>query len=178
MTSNMSDYSNGEITIGGVLPAEHLDEFIQLIIDDCLGPDYHNSFNEGETVEVRKYIEEAVENGERLRLCGHDLAGGEAYGLQEKLQEWGVPYVASWEPGGEYGAGVKTWRPGMGDYDSTWADEDGNALVSLYNLRQYLEKGQTIADVLQEFEIFDPRTLPPLKIAGSLGRLALALIKA
>lgn len=91
----MGNWIYCDITIGGTVSAEIGAELLELL-ESKLG-----------TVEP-------VSDGIRPHL----FASGERnYGngdeLEDFCQEHGLPYIFTWEDGGDFGAGGHAWRPGM-----------------------------------------------------------------
>ena len=164
----MSDQCQGSITLYGVFPAEHLDELIQQIEDDGLGDDYGSDALQ-DTIEIRAYIEQCAANPKNkgLFLCG--TSGSGEFDLFEKCVEWGVNFSAHYESGYEWMAGRRRVHDGV--ETSCLADNDGNPVAALWELRKFHEHGmiQALMDMLSFAGEHD---LPPFEIQGRLARAA------
>ena len=90
-------------------------------------------------------------------------SGQRNYGNADEVEDFciehGLPYVLTWEDGGDFGPGGNAWRPGK---QGPLAFEGKNSpCVSLADLQRDAEAGKTLADIIEALSIADASTLPP-----------------
>ena len=100
---------------------------------------------------------------------GRKVATGERnYGNADEVEEFcmdhDLPYVLTWCAGREFSAGGHAWRPGMTAAEEIDANEDGNPVMTLVDLRAAHANGATLMDVIAKLECGNPDNLPALEL--------------
>jgi len=139
------------------------------------------TMNVGGTVSTDTY-RELVEMAKASRLDFDAGAAAEAgkpvvfwgnrnYGNADEMEEFcrdnNLPYVLAWDAAtGAFSGGAHYWQPGMKEPGECMADDAGVPVVSLPDLRRYLESGVSLAWVVAAFDPADHNRLPPLIVCG------------
>lgn len=136
----MGNWIYTDITIGGTVSADVAKELRALLEAEFDGE------NSGEIV------------GGHLFACGQRNYGN-ADEVEDFCQEHGLPYVFTWEDGGDFGPGGHAWRPGM-EKSFPFDGKDGPG-ISLVELKRDADAGKTLAEIIEALSIGDASTLPP-----------------
>jgi hypothetical protein len=97
---------------------------------------------------------------------GDNFYDGECnYAQMEEIEEWcganDVGYLKSWMPGGDYGAGLALWLPGMGCAEECTSVED-SPVATLNELKKARDAG-AVDDLIKRLEKFTSAG-PSLKV--------------
>lgn len=136
----MGNWIYTDITIGGTVSVDVAKELRALIEAEFDGE------NSGEIV------------GGHLFACGQRNYGN-ADEVEDFCVENGLPYVLTWEDGGDFGPGGHAWRPGM-EKAFPFDGKDGPG-ISLVELKRDADAGKTLAEIIEALSIGDASTLPP-----------------
>lgn len=136
----MGNWIYTDITIGGTVSADVAKELRALLEAEFDGE------NSGEIV------------GGHLFACGQRNYGN-ADDVEDFCVENGLPYVLTWEDGGDFGPGGHAWRPGM-EKAFPFNGKDGPG-ISLVELKRDADAGKTLAEIIEALSIGDASTLPP-----------------
>lgn len=136
----MGNWIYTDITIGGTVSADIAKELRALLEAEFDGE------NSGEIV------------GGHLFACGQRNYGN-ADEVEDFCFDHGLPYVLTWEDGGDFGPGGHAWRQGM-EKAIPFDGKDGPG-ISLADLRGAAAGGASLADVIAQLSIADASTLPP-----------------
>lgn len=161
----MSDRVDATITIGGPVPADRLEDLLQTIEAEDLGPDWDERF------ESRQDLMDHLKAGAcGAALYAHEVANGEFDALQAFCVEVGLSYVLTYDGCGcQWGPGRRIRRPGDGDYGVTCSLDvaGGNACISADDIRRLeLDDLEAVLGYLRRFD--DPK-VPPLAIEPGVG---------
>ncbi|HLY54533.1 MAG TPA: hypothetical protein VKS60_03185 [Stellaceae bacterium] len=149
----MSDRSSTQIRIGGVLPADQLPAFLDVLEREGVGPDWEPASREVLDAVVR----EASGEGYCLEVSDHDVAGGQFERLEAWLRDHDLAYYR-YDDGytGVWSATGAFWRPGMAE-PAEWVVDDGGRPHLCYSdiLTKDSEDIQRLAAVMKAADEFE-----------------------
>ncbi len=156
----MADRVDARIKLGGHVPADEAPRLVELILQEALGPDWDQRFDDPDEV-----IDHLREGTGGVVLYGQQVASGEFSELQAFCARVGLTYVLTYDGfGGEWGPGRRIRRPGdAGEGLTCPLSEDGGAAC----ISAAMIRGLKLADVpaiLSVLERFDAEATPPLTI--------------
>ena len=155
----MANRAGATITIGGPVPADRLEDLLQMIEAEGLGSDWDEPFSSRQ--ELLSYLEAAAEGA---AFYAREVADGEFDALQAFCVEVGLTYVLTSDGYScEWGPSRRIRRPGdAGDGVTCSLNMDGGyACVSADDIR-YLELADLEAVLAFLARFNDPR-VPPLE---------------
>lgn len=156
----MANRVDATITIGGPVPADRLEDLLQLIGAERLGPDWEERFSGPQ--ELLDYLEAGAEGA---TFYAREVAGGEFDDLQAFCAEVGLTYVLTYDGYGcEWGPSRRIRRPGDDDDGVTCSlnADGGYACVTADDIRHLgLPDLEAVFAFLGRFN--DPQ-IPPLII--------------
>ena len=158
----MSDRVSATITIGGLVPAARLNDLLDAIEAEDLGPDWDVRFDSRDDI-----LAHLVNGAAGAFFCRLEVASGEFEDLQAACVEIGLSYVLTYGgSGGQWGPGRRIWRPGDAGYGLTCSlnAEDGYACASANDIRGW--GFVDLQQVLERLALFDDPHVPPLEIEG------------
>lgn len=86
------------------------------------------------------------------------------YGNADEVEDFcfqhKLPFVLSWAEQSGVEAGMRAWRPGLGNVAKFSANSNGVPAVSLTYLKAAQKQNFTLASLIASLEIGDPSTLP------------------
>ena len=147
----MSERFQTKIEIGGPLDRAHLDEL------DDLASEWEIDWSDRAT---REDIEQASVTGTALVLTDNELSYGGHETLAVFCQAHELLYKVTID------GLVRVWAPGMATELLQTATNEGNAVLSLSELRHLEESGKTLADAIRVLAGFDEFALPALELLG------------
>lgn len=159
----MSDRVSATLTIGGPVPRGRLDELIDAIEAEDVGPDWDVGFDSREDI-----LAHLANGATGANLCRHEVAAGEFEGLQAVCMALGLAYVLTYDGyGGSWGPARRIWRPGdYGDGKTCSLESDGGAAcVTAGDIRHH--QFDSVDAVLAHLALFDDPHVPPLEIDGA-----------
>ena len=157
----MADRSSGALWLGGTIARSALPALAYVITEAGGGHDYGMQFETDE--EVVETLKLAAGDAKPFAMFATELAGGTFEGMEAKLLELGLPFVASWDAHYSYSAGARAWRPGMEKVDELPADNDGRALVDAHTLSMAYVASD-VGGLIARLNRFDPDAMPALVI--------------
>lgn len=159
----MSDRVDATITIGGRVPADRLDDLLDVIEAEHLRPFWEEPF--ASRADVLSYLKAGVLGA---TFYGREVAAGEFEDLQAFCVEVGLTYVLTYDGYGcWWGPARRIWRPGdTGQGVACALNADGGfACVTADNIR-LLELADVEA-ILAYLGLFDDPHVPPLELGTS-----------
>jgi len=129
----MADRVDATILIGGTVPADRIEDLLDVIQAERLGSDWEERF--GCRGALRRWLDAA--EGPVL-LYGREVAAGEFEELQALCVEIGLTYVLTYDGyGAEWAPARRIWRPGdAGDGETcSLSGDGGRACVTADDLR-------------------------------------------
>lgn len=131
----MADRVDATIQIGGTVPANRIEDLLDAIQAERLGPDWEERFCCREDLRRRLGSAEGP-----ILLYGREVASGEFDDLQALCVEIGLTYVLSYDGyGAEWSPARRIWRPGSAGDGETCAlsGDGGRACVTADDLRHH-----------------------------------------
>lgn len=150
----MVDRVPASITIGGILPPDHLPEFLSLIDDEELSLAW-----DGEPFTAAQLV-----SGRPLTLMDYEVAQGQFIPLEDFCVAYGLSFRRR-------SGGCASWGPQRAVFDGTGhvnyltINDGGTVLID----RQTIENLGSMEEVLAWFDAADLE-VPPLVIGGELRR--------
>ncbi len=155
----MGDRTSATISIGGVLRG---DDAVQTLVDDVVAEGAGDNYEAADAGEVEAMIREASADGKPVHFSATDVNYGDLTEIENACHELGLSFIASWENGGDYSAGVKRCDPSA-DATEFAADSDGHPLATLDEIVKAHADG-TIEDLIANMRRCMTETLPPIAI--------------
>jgi prevent-host-death family protein len=158
----MADRVDATITIGGPAPRNRLEDLLDAIESERLGPDWEERFASRE--DLLAYLADAAEGA---TFYAREVAGGELDTLQALCVEIGLSYILTYDGYGcEWGPARRIRRPGDPGAGLTCSlnADGGSACVTADDIR-HLQLADVDA-VLQHLALFDDPHVPPIEIEG------------
>jgi hypothetical protein len=167
----MGDRTTAEITIGGTLRRCCAPDLLSVLMDFDCWLDYTNPVeDEAELEDVLDDLTRraAEHGGPVLAPCfgGHEINYGNLDEIKELCRERGLAYRHHWDAGGGYTAGNEYWAPGDAHPWESAADQDGDPMLSLSELRAAADRGRTLTQLLADYA-FAEREIPPLELVDA-----------
>lgn len=164
----MSDRFPGDITIGGKIPRQLLDELAGMIASEGVSIDWQYAIDKGA---VRVAIEAAADRGETIRFTDDQARFGQFEELENWLTSHGIDFDrhsdARYEYDGENAYGRNRKRPVVMN-----SDQSNNDLVNAAEVRKILAS-QAPADrkLTQIAKLATvPPALPPIVLTDKKGK--------
>lgn len=155
----MGDRTSATISIGGVLRG---DDAVQTLVDTVVAEGAGDNYEAADAGEVEAMIREAAANGRPVHFSATEVNYGSFDEIETTCTELGLSFIASWESGGDYSAGVKHYDPTRGTIEFA-ADSDGHPLASLDEIVKANADG-TIEDLIANMRRCTTETLPPITV--------------
>ena len=156
----MANRVSASLKVGGVLPSSALAEFIELILEQNLGPDWDEYFDDEADLSVH-----LADGAEGVTFYAHEVAGGEFEDLQAFCLRQGLTYVLTYDGfGGEWAPGRRIRRPeDRGEGMTCTLDADmGAACISADEITA---RGfGAVADILAHLDRFNRSETPDFVI--------------
>lgn len=156
----MSDRVDATITIGGLVPADRIEDLMEVIEAERLGAQWDEYFDNRD--DLLAFLKDGAEG---VTLYSREVAAGEFEMLQAFCVEVGLTYVLSYDGyGASWGPARRIWRPGdEGNGDTCSLDADnGHACLGVHDIR-HLELTD-VAAIIARLELFDRPHVPPLEL--------------
>lgn len=157
----MGEYVMTTISIGGLLPGE--------VAAGALIVAAQAYYSEADTL-----VREALATGRHVDL--EDLQDrGQTPDLDAFCRANGLAYQRAWiSQIGQFEAGLEYWQPGMDQPVEEAADEGGEPMIALAELRRCHRAGETLSGVVARLARAESAAVPPLILvpeagAGDLG---------
>lgn len=156
----MADCVDATITIGGPVPADRLQDLIDAIQCERIGPDWDERFRDQE--DLLGFLKDGATG---VTFYGRQVPGGEFEDLQSFCVQVGLTYVLTYDGYGcSWGPARRICRPGdSGDGDTCPLTADnGAACIDGQDIRRL---GLTsVAAIIERLELFDRAHVPPLEL--------------
>ncbi|MFY9294863.1 MAG: hypothetical protein WAP03_29895 [Methylorubrum rhodinum] len=159
----MGEYVMTTVTIGGTVPHD--------VIETGLVEAVAEHFRTLEDFsDLGELIEEALLEGTSVTFQG-ECNCGKTDSLDAYCRRHGLSYQRAWTSAlGQFEAGLEYWRPGMNQPAEEAADEGGEPVITLRELRAFQRKrGTTLAKLVARMSRASALAVPPLTIAPSTG---------
>ncbi|MBB3892866.1 hypothetical protein GGQ61_003604 [Phenylobacterium haematophilum] len=150
----MADRVDATITIGGPVPADRLEELLDVIESERLGRDWEERFQSRD--ELLAYLQDGAEG---VTFYGREVSGGEFDELAAYCVEVGLTYVLTYDGYGcEWGPARRVRRPGdAGDGVTCSLNADDIRFVGLAD----------VDAILEHLRLFADPHVPPVEIEDS-----------
>ena len=153
----MTEYSPAIIYIGGKLRDDQLDELASAAEDDGAGLDWGEDSPSSDEIRVR------LQPGSQLYLMNDEAPHGELYTLENFCSQHNLSYRRRSEAYAEYDSEITGWEPGMDTIRHCLANQNGQPVITISNLRRYLQANTELHQVITELTWFEPWELPPFE---------------
>ncbi len=161
----MADRFATDVEIGGVIPRSLIPDLINAIQSAGLDLEW----NDGTPSEqaLRQELE-GCDGKATLHVNATELAGGDINPLDEFCVANGIPFTKRVDGKYDYNGEIHWWHPGLSRIQ-TWSDTDKEAskvMLGLASLKEVLQAGKTLEQVVQQLEKVAPQ-VPNVQIAAS-----------
>jgi hypothetical protein len=156
----MSDRFPVQVTFGGTLHRRHLADLANHCTEGYV--DWNSAEDTAGWIDV---LEECGEDALTAQVTDPEGSYDEFGPLCDWLTAHGLPWRWSEDAKYEYDGEVHVWFPGMDSYAMTTGTQDGEATISLRELREYQADDWTLGRVLAKYAVFE-RRIPPLVLVG------------
>lgn len=151
----MSDTTWTTMHIGGSLPSDKIEEFLEAIKEEF-------SYEAQTRPDDEKEIREAVAKGESILLQAHVV--GQPEEVICFCQQNNLTYWLHYDAGYEWDAGIEIWKPGADRVETCGASGQGyEPMISLQELRK-LDSNTFVRETVAELARFEAERVPPLTI--------------
>ena len=160
----MADRVDATITIGGPVPADRLDQLLDVIESERLGRDWEERFSSRD--ELLDYLRVGAEGA---TFYGREVAGGEFDELEAFCVEVGLSYVLTYDGYGcEWGPARRIRRPGdAGDGVTCSLNADGGTPCVTADDIRFLGLADVDA-ILEHLRLFADPHVPPVRIEDAV----------
>lgn len=158
----MGEYVMTTVTVGGTVPHD--------VIETGLVEAVAEHFRALEDFsDLSELIEDALVEGTSVTFQG-GCNFGKADSLDEFCRRHGLSYQRAWVSAlGQFEAGLEYWRPGMRTPVEEAADEGGEPIITLRDLKAVQRKRGTLGKVIARLQRASALAVPPLAIGASNG---------
>lgn len=140
----MADHAYMQISIGGKLLRQHLDELVDLISDGGLY-DPNSLLNDKEA--TRDFIETCAQDGSHVWLVADEMGGGDYPELAAFCRKIGLSYSRSNEANIGVDATASFWGLGMKAERFWVARKGGTPCLDCVQIRDLAARGKLVAEV-------------------------------